>query len=154
MDDQRTEVRSSLLHPTFPRYSPWPSSLKSFPIHSYLSFLAVSHLSSLCFHSDFLFPALLLSFARFVFHRFAPVSPLPCLISARPICSLTMDHSPFLLKVTTLLFALPDAESLSARLLSPAWQENREGGRATLPYTHLAKRMRALRGGCYDLGFR
>lgn len=78
-----------------------------FSFHSYLSCFATYLICSPCVSTpNFSFS---LSFAHFVFHRLAP-SPLPCLISARPICTLTMDHSPFLLKVTTLLLTLPDAQ--------------------------------------------
>lgn len=116
-----------------------------------LLLFSVSHPSALCFHSKFLYLTLLLS-------SFFTASP--CLSAAVPdkCSSYTLPspwiHSPFLLKVTTLFFAPHDAESLSARLLSPVWQENRVGGRSMLLYTHLAKRMRGLHGGCLDLGLR
>lgn len=157
MDDQSTETYCELLHPAFSRYSPWPSSfLKSFSIYSYLSrFAAFLCISSICpvfpLQISLLYLSLLLS-------SFFTASP--CLSVAVPdkCSSYTLPspwiHSPFLLKVTTLFFAPHDAESLSARLLSPVWQENRVGGRSMLLYTHLAKRMRGLRGGCLDLGLR
>lgn len=124
-DDQRTETRSELPPPDlfFPMLFPLAFRFKICeifprPFLSLLLLSSLSHLSSLCFHSKFLCCSLSHACVFFFvcfFYRLA----LPCLISARPICSLTMDHSPFLLKVTALLFTLPDAESLSGKLLSP-----------------------------------